>query len=517
MADMDEPESRHSVDFEAVVVPDRRRRRLDPLVVGPILVVIAVLVGVAWPDSSRRDEPTPRPSPATRPTTSPPAPSDGALAIDPQGTARAESMALRLTNLGAWGIRTYALVDGAIERQWQPVDPGEGAVAPLVVVDSPSIVLIEVTSPPDLAPLDVRVWARGYVGHWDWLHTGWPAAGQPAGRVLMRPPIVDGRWLPAWPAGRYRVDLLLGERVARIDLTIDRDAPTLDAPITEWSVPPERGEPGWAVDPPAGPFAIAGDTGQPLPAAPSGALGIAEAWMAPDTAVAREWIPGATGLGVILPDAARDPHVELRRLVPEEVFAPPRPESWALDGAADAPAVAVRFDTRPRDRFDPGTYAIDATWSGPSGPDGATWTIELLPAPATSPPPLLDALRLATDLAGGDGVVRDASLVMGPAERWIEPVTAAGACDPVSASPIVALVLTGSPDDVVDAVRVTRSGSLPPGDLFFRLVRPKPGVTIVYPDRFFAFLPGDHTVSVEGSEPRTLRFCVPDFLPEPPG
>jgi len=505
MSDIDP--RRPSVDFEPVVLrPRGRRRRPEPVLVGAVLVAVALVVAVVkpWDPGPTGTVATPRPtalaSAVPLPTVTPLDPSDPATAV------RALSA---LETHDAWGVRVVRQdptvgAAGALQEAWQPVvTTGENGISQLVVASGPAIAAIGVTAPADDSPLDVRAWARGHDGQWHWLDVGRFASDRPAADLLLPPPTVDGAVLAAWPAGRYRFDLLMGTTTRRIDVTVDPDVAPGDAPVSRTSALRGDVPPAWVGAVPAGPFVVADGVVQPITGVAGDAEIDARAWLDGDR-ISSAWLPGATSLGVLLPAGTTDASGLIRRLAPDQVFAGPVGRADVRFGAANAPTPYVIFDAPEGGRFDPGVYAMDMLWSDDLGRRARTWTVELRPGPALRSTSMLTAARRYANAAGSPELI-----LQGAGPRRTDPASA-----PVRTFPITRSI--GCGDDLIDetpavigfghgvkdylgTITATLHGTNGREiDVPLRVARSvRPGLTLVAPVRGVAFAAGIYRFHVD--------------------
>ena len=276
---------RTSVDFEPVALrPPGRRRRPDPILIGALGVVLALVVAVVEA-VGRRYHRRGRQSPARADGHGDglvPVPSVRPLDLtDPRMLRHLLGV---LTPHPAWGVRVIAhepessSASGLVEHWLQAIPTPDGRISPLVTSSVGTIAALGVTSPPIVTPIDVRAWARGHDDQWHWLDVGTVASDDPAADLLLPPPIVDGVALPAWPVGHYRLDLLMGQVAYQLDLTIDPDVPAPDAPVSQMD---DDGRP----DPPVG-----SATSRPGPTPSS--TGRTSPWAAPRVRGSRTPRPG---------------------------------------------------------------------------------------------------------------------------------------------------------------------------------------------------------------------------------
>jgi hypothetical protein len=419
----------------------------------------------------------------------------------------------------AWGIR--ALVDAggsgdaaALREHWESVEPAEGTYVPLTVVDDGVVRALGVTAPLDETPLDIRAWAELPGQGWRWLDARRPASPAPgADLLLLPPPTDDPASAGAWPEGRYRLDLLLGERVVRADVTVGR--PVYPSGPETPAVP--GADIGWADDPSVGPFVVADGVARPLADRPSRSMDARAAWLDVAAAVASASAERVTTLGVVMPPEAADTTGILRQLAPDRGPGGPAPVAVArVDPSAGVPS-HLRFDLPVERPFDPGTYALHVAWTTDHGEFEATWHVELRPGPAVAPRPLLAAARRFATFAG-----REALLWADIADRstgvWtieVQPISDGAGCPSLAGSGPVGVLgighAVGGPPDAVELVRLDASDTetAEPVRLAKEVVV---GLTLVAPADAASFEPGTYRLSFRGGglDGRSGRLCLGD-------
>jgi hypothetical protein len=509
---VDAPDRRESLDVEPIPIRRDRRRRSDPLVVGVIVVLLGLGLAIAKPWSDERALDGIADGTATVPPSAVPDPPSTTATggFDPLDPDAAAGLVDVIGTPDAWGVVTVTFGRDGRNVVWQSAITTEGGpVAPLIVIGTLPVHVLGVTAPADETPLGIRVWGRGHDGQWHWLDIGRIVPVVPAADLLLPPPRVDGVALLAWPPGRYRIDLLMGQHVSRIDVTIDRDAPPPDAPVSAWSTTGPRSTAIWTGDEPSGPYVVADGYVQPLDGLEGPTLSAAEAWLGGHTVVSA-WSPRATALGVVLPSAALDATAVIRRVTPEEVFAGPVATIGTRPGASGV-STYVQFDMREPYRFEPGVYAIEAHWSGGEGADAGTWHIELRPAPADPVTTFLAAAQRYAPVAGSWG------LVIGGAGADDSPVAVAsledgvGCDDAVSPAQVLVIGITHPPDvdpGEIDFSRVRGGSGTEPVAL--RIARSVvPGLTLIGGRSAWALAEGTYVLTLEHEgERRTIDLCV---------
>lgn len=155
------------------------------------------------------------------------APAARVVPADPTDPWTAVGMLAALGDQGEWGVA--ALTDGPMSSSriptysetWQRAVPTSGGpVAPMILRASAPVRALAVTAPVDDVPLAVRAWTLDAGGAWIGLTASRPTSARGDADLILLPPAVEEGRLDLWPAGRYRIDLLLGQRVERIDLSI---------------------------------------------------------------------------------------------------------------------------------------------------------------------------------------------------------------------------------------------------------------------------------------------------------
>jgi hypothetical protein len=413
------------------------RRRFDPLAIGSVVVVIAVLVAIVKPWEERKPETaasSSRPN-ATNATATTAAPATTAMPVAPDVPITWDAIAAAIRPHDQWGLRAIVPTPAASAAG----APGEAAGAPgkaagalalteywvAAAGEVPSLVAspiaadqgvaaIGLTFPPDQLPLDARVLQATSDG-WRWVPTPPLDPSPAAGSFLWLPPVIDGVRSATWPGGAYRIDVLTGPTIHEVDVDI----------LGRFEISPDPG--GYRPATPAadlvdpfrpdlgpvsgGLFIVVGGVAVGQPSIVGPALDAAAAWT--DTArsaaagqrrvpVVRD--PGVNGIGFMVPAAAIAPSAELVRLLPETPVTGTR-RAWALRGDAEdqKPYVIIRA---PGGRaWDPGLYRLDVTWDDAAGPHEGSVHLEIRPDPAASPPTVLGSLASLATVAGRDAVV----------------------------------------------------------------------------------------------------------------
>ena len=231
-----------SVGFEPVKVGPRRRR-VDPVVIGALVVVIGLVAAIVKPWQG---------GPAARVSPVAIASSAGSLVVpSPSGTPRspcptraaarcsppAGPMSRRRAGIhDEWGIRVITAAyspgtvggQGMFAGQWYRHARDGGPPTRIDPINDARLAL-GITFPRDSVPLDVRFWRLHDDGGLEWLPT-YPmndVPGQGAYTYLQR--TADGTVVP-WGAGRYLVEILAGGAIHSWRLDIPDRRGTLPDP-----------------------------------------------------------------------------------------------------------------------------------------------------------------------------------------------------------------------------------------------------------------------------------------------
>ncbi len=508
-----------SVEFEPVPLGPRRRR-VDPVLIGVVIVVIGLGAAIVKP----WDAPSGRPAGRADAGPSGPLPSAAATGgVAPAGPAPVATI-IRIMDAerlhDAWGVRAIVQPSAGegsrAEERWVPVPVPDGAAADRGATigsrDEP-ILAIGVTTPLLDTPLDTRVSRATSDGGWEWLDVGSVDSVPIAGQTLFWPPSTDGQRPGTWPAGRYRVDLLMGTRIEHVDVAIPGRFERVPAPkpVTPSSGPLFAAAGIVPARLPAGPFAIADGVPTGLVPHRIAAVDAATAWLDPPLGSETgpfgglsEWLPRATGLGVILPAGRRPLTADLQRLSPGPL--PDVPNAVIRERAGpDGSSWYALFAAPPGVEWSPGDYAIHVTWGDAAGKHAATWRIELRPGPTSEPAMLLEVARSFARFAGSTKVVIGTD---GSAPDRLSGTS----CD--------------QPDDTAQpvALAISHPGAVHVTEVIVRLlfasgrtvdvpVRVVPdvvaGMTLVAPASGVTFAPGRYRVLVEsGSKERRFNICL---------
>ena len=478
---MDDP-PRRSLEVE----PARVGRRRSSVV--PILVSMAaaafVLVAVVKPWTGDGAGGSPRPSSAPGATTRP-----GGTAALPSASPgptpavirlRDEDLLVATSPRSSWGIRAVVLPSGpvdSLEERWTPIDdPGYNTAADTrtvaasapVALDGDTVVALGVTTPADALPLDMRIWRMDTGG----IPRRLPAvtiAGPEPGSRLWKPVSSTGVPGAPWPAGTYRIDVLLGRSIDRVVLVVPGDPSPGDAvdPGDGATLPADLAAQVSGLG--EGLFVVA--DGRPIPVdalgLPGARLGEREAWLSPGIdlpawAVGRVTSDHVAGVGVVLPSGATQTSLTLDLVSPIGATVAARIEQLPLAAGpfavpleeSDRMGIVAHVDGgRP---FAAGTYRVWASWRTGSGEPGSSVRyLEIVPPGMTAPHRLpLETLRRWSRLAdhpdeiAGEPIVTDADLRPGRMRG-----TCGGQAQVTGTTPLVGLLLP-DPHRVVD-IRLT--------------------------------------------------------------
>jgi hypothetical protein len=457
------PDDREADDeLQVDPVPLGRRRSFGPaaLVVGVSVAFIALAVLKPW-DAG----PAAVPPESALATDQPVAAAIPGVGGDPfANPATPADLIARSSIREAWGVRAIVVPanlhpagDGTglgLSERWQAIDVGSDAAldfanAGTAVEAGDDVVALGVTTPNDALPLDIRFWRI--------------EAGDTVQRILPRP--VPGReagswlWLPdpreatvrgTWPAGTYRIDVLLGSRIVRLVTIVPTGVPALPRSVAAVA------EPINLVDQlrsfAEGPFFFTPQVAIPIDVAPHDPLDERTAWLGPasgqleSAALGRVTVDRVTALGLLLKPGERFVSADLERVVPvadkpdvQTSLLPPIPRS---DGEH---ATAVFFENGDLRPLESGLYHLTETVLQATGDDETkTWNLEIVPS-AAPPLPGVPLVRMA---------------------RW---VTLMADLDRLAGEPLVSERDSGLPDG--DGT-CGGSARVAPGDEFFGLIEP---------------------------------------------
>jgi hypothetical protein len=398
----DEP--RRDEGFQATARIGRDGSTRGPLAASAVVAALLVIAIVKpW---NPGPAPTPRPtSPAVAevaslaPVPSTPASPDSSAPAVPAGHVSSQALVDAASDRLIWGMRAIVqsrrgvLAGPLLAERWAsaPV-PATGPAIPGAFDDTPldgplgdvadAAYALAVTTPPDAMPLDVRFWRTSEDRGWVRL-LPLPIAGREPGSWLWRP---DPTWSTVdgtWPSGTYRVDVLLGPRIVRLEAVLAgtfRADPRvivpggLDAPIAAAleTMPP-------------GPFALTEYGPAAIPLAATGRFDELAAWLAPYLGtgfVAPAYGQSVNGLGVRFGAGAAPANLAIQQL-----SGVPQPSTVGVDlstvQAGDGSGDAVFARPLGGHLFTDALYRIVAEW-----PDGRRqdWEVEVTPGPTPQVP-----------------------------------------------------------------------------------------------------------------------------------
>jgi hypothetical protein len=469
-----------SVEFEPVRL-GRRGRRIDPVTLGALAVVIALGFAVVKPWAGATSRPGLAADEARSPvaTSDPAAPTttpDGAL---PRVIAARSDTSLHWDAIegivrrhDAWGVRaivTQVLADSPLDarqrflERWYPLPEGGEAAGPtLVDSNDRAILAVGITFPPTHTLLDVRIWRRTG-GGLEWVDIE-PLDPVPSGGAfLYRRPGTYPATPRTWASGEYRIDVLVDGGIRRFDIAIPdrfsnvpggserpslRDQGPLAAPPTE----------ALLTDLPVGLFATVDGVALPLEGSEGEPLDEAAAWLdvdpgtgrEPRSFVARAYLPRATGLAAALPARSVVMAASVTRLAPEPLPVEPQRVDVGADGRT-ASAIAL-FRAPGGSGWVPGVYRVSVRWGDVEGLHDASWHVELRPGPVRETPRLLAAARGWARYAGATGVILGTAepLEGGPRSATIRLLRLRGGTDPAAANVYPASTGVGCGGTIID-------------------------------------------------------------------
>ena len=390
-----------SVDFDPVRLAPRRRR-IDPIALGVVMVVVALGAAVVkpWeagplsqqtgPSAVAAVQPT-----ATTPPANPPAPSAGGPAIHRVAARQPtwSEISPIVTPHDAWGVRVVVFGGPGVggtptttgyAEAWTPATAApDGSEAARAERDTRPVVALGVTAPRAEAALDARIWRVHNGGRLEWVDALPVLAGDLGGSLLSVRPGVDGAPFGAWEAGDYRVEVLAVDGIRWLDVTLP-DGTGGVPPLDDLPSTPVATVPAATSDPsglPSGPFATADGIVVPLATDGSEPLSEQAAWedlvLHDGAHVASVALPRAAGLGVALRPDAWLISADIRRLTPGATAFEAPPPIERPQRATGAPFVV--FAAPGGGTWRPGIYAMTVAWTDGGAPVTATWHVELRP------------------------------------------------------------------------------------------------------------------------------------------
>jgi hypothetical protein len=392
-----------SVDFDPVRVRPNRRR-IDPVVVGIIVVLIALAVAIIKPWEDHDVAIVTGPSsaaPAVAASTDVPGsdavgPIEHAQRVPGRPPPTWSDLAPALTDHATWGVAAVVLgpraeavapsASGYLEL-WSPAVVDDAGVEDAYVARAQeSIVALGVTVPRSVVPEDVRIWRIHDDGGLEWIDAD-PVVGRAVdGTVLTIQPGSGGAAFTSWTGGHYRIDVLLATGIHRIALQIPGRFGNVPPPDPWPAAPPDlaAAKDGDPLVTRQGPFALEDGVGVALSATPGTLLDEDAEWRAARAAsnshgqsVAAVHLPRATGLGVMFTENAVVHAASIKRLAPDA----------QVDTAPVIGGISSIHGRTPYLVFTPvgegawtaGVYALSAAWTDATGIHSATWPVELRP------------------------------------------------------------------------------------------------------------------------------------------
>jgi hypothetical protein len=556
-----------SVEFEPIRL-GRGRRRLSPVLVGAVIVVVGLGLAVAKPWSlpptsspvpgqgSGADasaEPAASGSPAPANASASAAAFEGPLPAPLTSGVTWDAMAPVVRPHDGWGIRAVVLeplprgpaASLGYEDRWFPLAVDAGTT-PTVHVDPTdrSVVALGISFPASTTPLDVRIW-RVRTGGYEWVDARLldPRPSR-SGFLYVRRGTGDEA-VRSWPAGTYRVDVLVSGSIRRALVTI----PDRFGNVPDPALPPDL----VAVDPPVDPstatfaelprglFVTAEDAVLPLDSEAGPPLDEAGAWLdldpgtarAPRDFVAAVAVPAANGLGVLLPPGSLVTSAGVERLAPEPLPGEPIRIDGSRPGVGDdALYPHVTFAAPGTEGWRPGTYRIDVAWTDVQGTHEASWHVELRPGSGQEVsrphevPRLLAAARGWARYAGSTGVLLGTAepLEGGPGSATIRLLRyglgAAGAESAARGAGCGGTFVDGRPDLIGFAFPADRASSSARISVLLPLLRREdasalvasagvPGLLVVAPATTATFPAAAYRLTVgEGDKALTYALCM---------
>jgi hypothetical protein len=384
-----------SVDFDPVPLGPRRRR-VDPVTVGVIAIVVALAVAVVKPWDHQATAPVapapsvavaaPIPSATRAPT---PVPSVATPAPEWASVPSWAAVASAIAPHDAWGVRAITVdqrlhrlaAESSYHEHWSAADASIGAETATLGRLADPVTMLGVTSPREEAPRDVRIWRIHQFDQLEWIDA-FPIAPEPSdASLLFIRPGRNGDTLTPWQPGQYRVEVLVADGIHRLWVLVP-DASGVVPPPDTWTRDPPAIEAG-ASDPSVvriGMFATVDGVGVSLPARQTRPLDDDAAWLdlsdgAKDV-VATAYLPRASGLGVMLTSHAAVSSATIQRLAPGPFDAP---EATGGISESQGRTPYVLFRAPAEKTWAPGVYAISVTWSDGAGAHEGTWHVELRP------------------------------------------------------------------------------------------------------------------------------------------
>jgi hypothetical protein len=405
-----------SIDFDRVKV-DPARRRLDPARVVIVVVAIGLAVAIVKPW-------TLGPTPDAKPPPVALAEASASVAASGRPSASpATEIALPPTSSGipaptwaevapiiethdAWGVRAILLArrpslgipaSPRFVERWTRTTPNSSTVEiARVARDDQVVVALGVTVPSGIEPLDMRVWKLGANDVTRWIDGhSLDRTDRDGSFTFIRSDPAGGAL--SWPAGHYRVDLLAADGSYSIAVQIPGRFGIVPAPDDSTSgiqvnvLAPDASDPSGVQ---FGPFAMVDGVGVPLEASQQASMSDEEAWRmivedevtGGSSRVASEYLPRASGLGVMLTNHADVTFAAIARLAPDARVSVAPMIGGISELRGQTPWVA--FAPRAGGVWPPGVYAITVGWTDPAGWHRGTWHVELRPGPTRDVTPV---------------------------------------------------------------------------------------------------------------------------------
>ncbi|HEV8402541.1 MAG TPA: hypothetical protein VGQ31_05860 [Candidatus Limnocylindrales bacterium] len=393
-----------SVDFDPVRLRPNRRR-IDPVVVGIVVVVVGIAAAIVKPWEGGRQGIAIAPSPPAPAAAATQAIRPAPVGIVPQPVPPPgpppptwSDMAPALVDHAAWGIAAMVAgpppasdappATGFVEL-WSPaVSESGGGDRAFLARDQQSIVALGVTVPAGAGAADARIWRIHDDDRLEWIDAHLVGGRGPAGTLLLIQPPSAGLAYTSWNGGHYRIDVLTDDGIHRIALDIagrfgNVPGPDPWPPALADLVAARKGDPTVTRQ---GPFATVDGVSVDLPATPGPPLDEAGEWRAalassgspsaaPTVAVAH--LPRATGLGVMFTEHAVIDSATVKRLAPDGLI-DAGPAFGGVSSLHGRTPYLVFIPTGGA-AWAPGVYAITAAWTDPAGAHAGTWYVELRP------------------------------------------------------------------------------------------------------------------------------------------
>ncbi len=526
---MSSNEPQGSIEFDPVPLGPRRKR-IDPVFIGVALVVVGLLVAIVKPWDLGSDATVAAKtsaSPAVRGASASPS-LGSSVTTPPDVPVDAPAVASILSAIqqhDAWGVRAIVAApsgsDGPSER-WVAALGGPEAKrtatgtrnAVIGSRDEP-ILALGVTTPRTATPLDLRIWRPTSDGDWERLIVRPVLPNPRSGELLLWPPGEDGSTGMTWPAGRYRIDLLMGTTIQRVDVAIPGRFERV--PGAAAAAPPPDGLifPGNVVPNGVAPGAFVVVDGQPWsvwPQVPTDVLGPARAWLdpgsiggpGPQPPTFSVWLPRANGLGLVMRAGQTITDIDIRRIDPSP---DPHEAPDVIIGSTtkvDHSRAYGLFTPRVGTVFRAGTYALHAAWRDKTGKHDGTWHIELTATRTRSSSALLDAARGFAPSAGS------ATIKVGTDVRLPDDIEGTS-CDVAHPDDEARVLGISHPTDlaITDVQAAIQVGDGRFGVAVRLVPDVVPGMTLVAPLNLETFPPGEYRLVVRtGMGDRTLSVCL---------